>query len=423
MGKRRTIQVLVVLGVMLGVFLLQIYSDLLGKNNQNTTREETVIQIWTIHGDTEKALKRVLDEYKNQESNIKFEVTVYKNEIYQTAVNNAIITNSLPDMFFMWGHSKINRLVEGDILQDITIEIQDLETISLLKENALEAFTYEDKVYALPLYGWRAYLFCNRDIFKQYGLAYPKTFEEFVEVSQKLKEEDIIPISTGGKEGWLSSLYYMSLLQGEGSGRLIYDAVNNPKLFSSEEFIDSAKKIEILRNEKVWQDDFMDYDGYNAVSLFSQGRTAMLYYGNWASTFLESEISKVNHKVDLTYFPSGNEYEGIGGYVDTFVINKRGVIAQDEKLIKMYIEMMKKISDIVVNDIGAGIPVYDDQTVDREKFPILYQAWQMYNNQILYPAYDQIMSEELSGHYYYLLNEFIYGNKSYEEFINELSSY
>ncbi|TCL56664.1 raffinose/stachyose/melibiose transport system substrate-binding protein [Kineothrix alysoides] len=421
MGSKKIIQLLIVLGVLLGLFLLQMYSDLIWENKPEKEESGEVISIWTMHGDTEKALNVALEQYKEKHPEVTFEVTIYKNEVYQTAVNNAILTDSLPDMFFMWGHSKLWRFVNAGMIQEITEAVEEEGISPKLREGGLDAFTYNGEIYALPLYGWRAYLFCNRDLFEENGIKYPESFEEFLEVSEKFKQLGITPAVTGAKDGWLSSLYYMSLVQGEGKGDFVYKAATDKRLFSSFQFAEAAKKMDQIIKGDIWQKGFLDYDGYNAVHLFSQGEAAMLYYGNWASTFLESDISKVKGKVDVIPFPNKEDDEGIGGYVDTFVINKHGVIPQSEEMIHMYIEIMNSISNVVVNDIGAGIPVYKSQAVDEEKFPILYQCWTMYNNQTLYPAYDQIMSEELSGNYYYLLSDFVYGKKSYKEFIEELS--
>jgi raffinose/stachyose/melibiose transport system substrate-binding protein len=421
MGRKRIVLLLIVLGTLLGVFLLQIYSDLLWGNEPERDREEEVIRIWTIHGDTERALNTALEQYKEKHPGIRFEITLYKNEVYQIAINNAVLTDSLPDMFFMWGYSKLQRFVDADMIQEITDLVREEDVASGLREGTLDAFTYEDKIYALPLYGWRASLFCNREVFRQCGVEYPKTYDQFLKVIEEVKKRDLVPVVTGAKEGWLSSLYYMSLVQGEGPGNSIYQAEADRKLFTAPQFVEAAKKMEQLIDGGIWQKGFLEYDAYNAVHLFSQGEAAMLYYGSWASTFIEGNSSKVEGLIDVVPFPNGKDSEGIGGYVDTFVINKYGAIPKKQELIRMYMEIMEAASNIAVNDMGAGIPVYKNQTVDQDKFPILYQCWNINRDKTMYPAYDQIMSEELSGQYYYYLNQLVFGEKTYQEFIRAMS--
>lgn len=420
MGRRKVINLVLVLAVLLIGFLVQIYSDYLWGNRSEAEEKEEVVRIWTIHGDIENALNIALDEYKDKHPNITFEVTVYKNEVYQTAINNALLTDSLPDLFFMWGYTKLQRFVDAGIAQEITDLVKEENISGQVKKGGLDAFTYNDKIYALPLYGWKAVLFCNRELFDKYGLKYPQNYSEFIKVMNQFKEHGVVPMVSGAKEGWLSSLYYMSLVQGEGPGDAIYQAVKEKSLFQKKQFVEAARKMEQISQGGYWQKNYMEYDAYNAVHLFSQEEAAMLYYGSWGSSFMEAEISKVQGKIDVIPFPNGNKEEGIGGYVDTFVINKNGVISQNKDLMKMYIEITGIMSDIAVNDKGSGLPVYNDQTVDAKKFPILYKCVADTGNQKLYPAYDQIMSEELSGEYYSLLNEFVSGETSYKEFIHSL---
>lgn len=421
MGRKKIVQLIIVLGILLGLILIQIYSDLLWGNKSDRDGKKEVIRIWTIHGDTEKALDIALEQYRKNHPEVAFEVTVYKNEVYQTAVNNAMLTDSLPDLFFMWGYSKLQRFVDAGMIQEITDTVREDKISEVLRSKGLDAFTFEGRIYALPLYGWEADMFCNREIFQEYGMEYPSTYEQFLKVVEECKRQDIIPVVTGAKEGWLSSLYYMSLVQEEGPGNAIYRAVKDQSLFSSGQFQRAAKKMEQLIEKKIWQGNYLECDSYNAVYQFAQGKAAMLYYGSWGSTFLEGDKSKVKGKVDVIPFPNGNKKEGIGGYVDTFVINKYGAIPQRVELIQMYMEIMQSISNVVVNDMGAGLPVYKNQTVEEEKYPILYQSWNSGRGKVLYPAYDQIMSEEQSGEYYDLLNRLVFGEKSYKEFIQGLA--
>lgn len=421
MGRKKVINLVVFLGIMLIGILVQIYSDYFWGNRSDVKEKDEVIRIWTIHGDIEEALNVALDDYKLKHPNINFEVTVYKNEVYQTAINNALLTDSLPDMFFMWGYSKLKRFVDAGVIQEITNIVKEQNISQQVMEGGLDAFTYDDKIYALPLYGWKATLFCNRDMFAKYELKYPETYDELIKVMDQFKEQGVVPIITGAKEGWLSSLYYMSLVQGEGPGNTIYKAVTDKNLFLGNQFSQAAKKLEQFTKGGYWKKNHMEYDAYNAIHLFSQEEAAMLYYGSWGSSFMESESSKVRGKIDVIPFPNGNKKEGIGGYVDTFAINKYGEIPQSKELMEMYTEVVGSVSDISVKNNGSGLPVYKDQMIDSTKFPILYRCFTDTAKQKLYPAYDQIMSEELSSEYYKLINELVSGEKSSQDFVNGLA--
>lgn len=422
MKSRQLAKLLIGLGILLCVFLIKIYSDFIWGDSSANEDSHEVITIWTIHGDTEQALKEVLAKYEEDNPKITFDVTVYKNELYQAAINNALLTDNLPDMFFWWGFSKLERLVDADVIYDISLAIDKKKIGAGIIEGGMEAFTFNNRNYALPLYGWVASLFCNKTIFEDNGLDYPRTYDQLLETISKLQEEDITPMLTSVKEGWVSSLYYISLVQGEGTGESILQAVKNKSLFSSQQFKEAAYKLYDLVEKKVWQDNYLESDAYNVAYSFAQGEGAMLYYGSWATTLIEGDTSKVANDVLVIPFPNGNNKEGIGGFVDTFVINKQGVIPKNPDFIDMYIDIMKEMSDIIVNDIGGGIPVYRDQSIDPQKFPLLFDIWEVNKNKTLYPAYDQIMSAELSAQYYFLLIEMMAGETSHEEFIEGLTN-
>lgn len=419
--SKQLTKILIFLGILLCAFLLKIYSGFIWRDNSDHKDADEVISIWTIHGDTEEALKKVLKKYEDKNPNVTFDITVYKNEVYQAAINNALMTDNLPDMFFWWGFSKLERLVDAGIIYDITLALEKQQIISEIIDDGFKAFTFDERIYAMPLYGWTAALFCNRMIFKQNHLAYPINYDQLVDTISKLNQKGITPMLTSVKEGWVSSLYYMSLVQGEGSGENVIQAVNHNSLFSSFQFKEAAYKLYDLVENKSWQDNYLESDAYNAAYSFAQGEGAMLYYGSWATTLIEGETSNIVNEVDVIPFPNGNNTEGIGGFVDTFVIKKEGSIPKNPSLIDMYIEIMQEISDIIVNDVGGGIPVYNDQTIDAQRFPLLQETWEINKYRTLYPAYDQIMTEELSAQYYFLLIELMAGEIYHEELIEGLT--
>lgn len=307
------------------------------------------------------------------------------------------------------------------MIYDISLALDKKQIKAEISDGGLDAFTFDNRTYALPMYGWTAALFCNRQIFERNGLEYPKNYSHLLDTIEKLQSNKYTPLITSAKEGWVASLYYMSLVQGGGSGKNIFQAVNNTALLSSTQYAEAAQNLHDLNVSKVWQSNYLESDAYNAAYSFTQGEGAMLYYGSWATTMIEGENSKVADIVDVIPFPNENMTEGIGGFVDTFVINKDGIIPKHSDYIDMYIDIMHETSDIIVNEIGGGIPVYRDQSIDVERFPLLHAVWEINKNRALYPAYDQIMTEDLSGRYYSLLNELMAGEIDNFGFIEGLS--
>jgi|LSQX01.1.fsa_nt_gb ABC-type glycerol-3-phosphate transport system substrate-binding protein len=422
MKSKQLTRMVIILALILCALLIKIYSDFIWGDDTTSKKADEVITVWTIHGDTEDALRRATDQYTENNPNIVFDITVYKNEVYQAAINNALMTNNLPDMFFWWGFSKLERLVDAGMVYDISHELENKQIRSEINEGGLDAFTFDSKSYALPLYGWSASLFCNRNIFEVNNLEYPKDYNQLIETIDALQKNNKTAMISSAKEGWVSSLYYMSFVQGEGSGKNILLSDDKKALFLSDQYTQAASILYDLVARNVWQDDYIETDAYNAAYSFTQGEGAMLYYGSWATALIEGESSTISSSVDVIPFPNGNSTEGIGGVVDTFVISKEGAIPKKNDYVNMYIEIMHETSDIIINDIGGGTPVYKDQTIDAKKFPLLFSIWEINKNRTLYPAYDQIMTEELSAQYYKTLNEMMVNEIDYQGFIEGISN-
>lgn len=420
---KKVVTLIYTLTGLLCILLLIKYSrGFIHKEPEIVDRNPVEIEVWTIHGDIEKALNQSLEKYNEQFPEIEFKVKVFKNEVYQSAIANAMVTDTLPDIFFNWGYQKLKDYVDAGAILDLTDYITKKDIRKDMKPGVMDGFTFDNRSYAMPLYGWNVSLFCNRSVFEQNEVSYPSTYDELLEVIKQFKKKGIIPIATGGKEAWLTSLYYMSLVLDSGTISDVYKAANDKKRFNSTPFINAALRFEELVNIKPWQANFSEDDSYNAAYLFTQGETAMLLTGSWVSIAIDSEVSEVKGNVDVLPFPNTDKSQAVGGYVDTYVISKKSIIAQEEGYINLYIDLMQSIANISCDELGIGVPVYYNQEIDKNKFPTLYQCILNDQGRMYHPAYDQIFSAELTNQYYDLLSELMLGEIQGNDFIERLSS-
>ncbi|MEV4310761.1 ABC transporter substrate-binding protein [Actinocrispum sp. NPDC049592] len=66
-----------------------------------------------------------------------------------------------------------------------------------------EASTGDDgKQYFVPFYSYPWAVFYRPSIFQQKGYTVPKTFDEFIALSTKMKADNIVPLAAGQKNGW-----------------------------------------------------------------------------------------------------------------------------------------------------------------------------------------------------------------------------
>ena len=407
--------------VLLCILLMIKYSgELFQKQSKPMPKKPVEVEVWTIHGDIEKALNQSIKKYKDQNPDIEFKVKVFKNEVYQSVIANAMVTDTLPDIFFIWGYQKLKDYVDAEVVFDLTDYIAKKNMIKDMAPGVMDGFTFHNKIYAMPLYGWNVSLFCNRQVFQQNGLSYPSTFDELLKVINELKNKGVIPLAAGGKEAWLTSLYYMSFVLEYGTRDEVYEAATSIDKFNTEPFTNAAKRFETLVRARPWQKNFSEDDSYNAAYLFTQGQTAMLLTGSWVSSAIDISDSQVKGLVDVIPFPGINESQGVGGFVDTYVISKNSVLTQKEEYINLYLELMQSISTISCEELGIGVPVYSSQVINKDKFPTLFQCILNNKDKIYHPAYDQIFDAVLTKRYYDLLSNLMLEEITADEFIKGL---
>lgn len=420
--NRVIIGIIIFLTSILGILLCIIYSDVRSTVDYKTKNVQIkTLKIWTIHGGIETILNEVAREYESEHKDIKIEVTTFKNEVYQSAIENAAITNELPDIYFFWGYEKLKKYVDLDLVWNISEAMEKYYDGEKALSGAMDGVTYNHQIYGMPISGWTSALFCNRELFEKLNLKYPTTYEELLSTIEKFKEEGITPLSSASKEIWLPSLYYMNLVLGEGDIEGVYEVSKNYSMFKTNQFYNAAEKLERLINMEPWGASYLENDSYDAAYLFSQGEAAMILSGSWVASNVEGDESKVKDKIDVIYFPGIPDSIGVGGYADTLVVSKQSQITQDEELQKAYFEIVKKVSTKAIEMYGIGLPAYENQKVNQERFPTLYKCTQIAKNRKMHPAYDQIFNENISNRYYELLSQLMSGETSPAEFIEGLS--
>lgn len=420
--NRVIIGIIIFLTSILGILLYAIYSDVRSTGGiKAKSIPVKTIKIWTIHGGIEVILNEVARAYESEHKDIKIEVTTFKNEVYQSAIENAAITNELPDIYFFWGYEKLKKYVDLDLVWNISEVMEKYYDGEKALQGAMDGVTYDDQIYGMPINGWCSALFCNRELFEKLNLEYPTTYEALLTTIEKFKEKGITPISSGSKEIWLPSLYYMNLVLYEGDIQGVYDASTNHSLFKSKQFYNAAKKLETLIAINPWGESYLESDSYDASYQFSQGEAAMILSGSWVASNVEGADSKVKDKVDVISFPGISASVGVGGYADTLVVSKQSQITQDEELQKVYFEIVKEVSTKAIEIYGIGLPAYENQKVNQNQFPTLYKCAQIVKDKTMHPAYDQIFNENFTNRYYELLLQLMSNEITSEEFIEKLS--
>lgn len=171
-----------------------------------------------------------------------------------------------------------------------------------------EALKFSDgKIYALAS-GADTYftprIFFHKSVFEENGLEIPKTWDEFLNVCEKLKAAGIVPMSVMGKGGWAPQLYMIQTLIQIEDPQVVLDLLQNKTDFTNPVIVSALKKIEYMSKNGIFPEGVANLDYGPSLEMFTSGKTAMFGGFSWEVGNLSS-----NSDIGMFMWPTdNNEY-------------------------------------------------------------------------------------------------------------------
>jgi len=142
--------------------------------------------------------------------------------------------------------------------------------------------TVNGEVYGIPAKIYTFPVWYKKEVFEKHGINPPKTWEEFIEICERIKKAGIYPIISGG-DG--TSDWFINILARVG-GRKFYEGLAEGK----ESWIDRRviTSYEILRDisKEFFYPHPFGLDWRTAFSRFNAGAAAMMLQGDWVNTVM-----------------------------------------------------------------------------------------------------------------------------------------
>ncbi len=120
-------------------------------------------------------------------------------------------SNSLPDIYFSWAGDFTQKFVRGGLAKDLSADVA-AEWKDSFSPAALEAYTYDGKLYGVPITLDAKYLVYNTKLFADNGVEVPTTLEGLLAACDTFKAKGFSdPIAFGNQFGW-PAIHFMTQL-------------------------------------------------------------------------------------------------------------------------------------------------------------------------------------------------------------------
>jgi multiple sugar transport system substrate-binding protein len=271
--------------------------------------------VWGIHRGVTETIEKLVESFEAKNPDIKVVVVEMppSSSLQHYLYSNYFITKSslidvvTIDVIWTSEFAKKGWIIPLDDLLPEGFE-------DLFFSSAILSCLYKGKIYAVPLYTDAGVLYYREDILKRENLKPPDTWNELIEISNKLKEKyDIYGYLFQGAnyEGLICNFFEM--LWG-----------NNGKIFNSEGelAIDSSKVIEVLKTlvnlvkeYKVVPEAVTTYLERESHEAFIEGKA--LFLRNWPYVWRVISKSELKGKVgvkSVLHFEGGESTPCLGGW-------------------------------------------------------------------------------------------------------------
>ena len=162
-------------------------------------QEPVTISYFSYFSDYRDELQVALETFTEKNPTIKVDFSVAPVSDYPQLLKTQVASGDGPDVFSLWpGLSYVTYYAKNGHLMDLSNE----EWVKNIVPGAMSTITYEDKIYAQPIRSSVVGITYNKDIYKNLSIEIPQTWEEFLDVCQKIKDSGITPLALALKTDW-----------------------------------------------------------------------------------------------------------------------------------------------------------------------------------------------------------------------------
>lgn len=284
------------------------------KATSSHTKEDAIeLEMYSWRTEDKAAYEEIIAAFEEQHPDIKVHFQPYESTEYNTILTNALVSGTGPDIVQLRPYSGSRTIADNDYL----VPLDDIAGLDNFDESYLEAARGSDeKVYGVPLTLNAGVIFYNQNIFDDLDLAIPETWDEFVDVSKKLKENDIIPVAQGGRDGYLLSMLHGVLAPtAYGGNDFVEDVLEGNADLTDERMVASLERMETL--EAFLPEDFIALDDNDAQALFYAEEAAMYINGDYRLETFESNIPDIPIGIISGFVDEQSEESPVMTWVDS----------------------------------------------------------------------------------------------------------
>ena len=335
-----------------------------GDSDSGSSGDGKTLKLWHYEAPNSamgQAWNEAIKEFKAKHPGVKVEFEEKGFEQIQKTAPMVLNSSDAPDvMEYNKGNATAGLLSKQGLLTDLTAEATKRGWDKKLSSSVRTTSVYDTngvmgsgKWYGVPNYAEYTMVFYNKDLFKKYGIAAPKTFDELTAAMDKFVQNKVTPLANAGAEYPAQQyLYQLALSKADRAWVDSYELYKGKTDFhdaawtyAAETYADWVKKGYIAKTSSSTKAE-------DAGVSFIQGKAPIFFSGSW---WYGRFVDEAKFDWGTFLWPDSNMTLGSGG--NLWVVPKG---AKNKELAYDFIDitMSKKIQNLLGNK--GGVPVAAD---------------------------------------------------------------
>ncbi|HHX17460.1 MAG TPA: extracellular solute-binding protein [Clostridium sp.] len=394
------------------------------QGDKGTGTKDIELTLWSISTESDafhNSYTKAIADFEAANPGVKIKHETFENQSYKTTIATSVTGNDLPDIFYTWGGGFSAPFIDSGNVLALDEYFTD-EYKSQINDAALTYQTYNGKVYGVTYTTPISTLFYNKKIFAENSVEPPTTFDELVDVCEKLKANGITPIGISAKDTWVLAMTHDNLvLKSAGHDKVVSALTGGGQSYNDPDFIKAAANFKKLVDIGAFVEGAAGMSNDEASAEFYAGRVAMFVTGSWMAGSIQSDPENPEDFDAVPYPVAGNNAAAtdfMGGAADTLMVSKSS--KDPELAAKAAIELARSISKYSYLD-GAGLPVWEVDYDDSEVNPLTRKLASFVEGATSFTLwFDTLMESEYKDPYLNLLQELYFGQITPEQFAERM---
>ncbi|MEZ9240750.1 ABC transporter substrate-binding protein [Vibrio splendidus] len=245
-----------------------------------------------------EAWGEIINRFEKENPDITVKYNLYDHESYKTTIRNWLVT-SPPDVVFWYAGNRMKAFVDRGLFEDVS----DIWTDNNMKQDfasTAPAMTVNGKQFGVPYTYYQWGIYYRKDIFEQYGISEPKTWDDLKSASATLKENGVAPFAIGTKYLWTAAGWFDYINMRTNGLDFHIQLMEGKVPYSDERVKKTFANWAELVEPGYYLENHASYSWQEAQPFLYNGKAAMYLMGNFITPNFPAEL---DGKMDFFQFP------------------------------------------------------------------------------------------------------------------------